>query len=214
MKKTLSFLAAGLFCLAFSNAAQATLLTNGGFDDEIGLTGSGWNVYASLPGWTKGADTAGIEVQRGTIVPADSFAQYVELDSHGGANTNSSMFQSIFLTAGSYVLDWMYHARTNNGNDDNGIKAYVTDANGSEIYSGSISKTYNQQQPDIWEQVSWTFTIGDADTYKLWFAAFGEDNSLGGFIDSVSLTPVPEPATILLFGAGLAGVAGLRRKKE
>lgn len=199
--------------MACSNASQATLLINGGFDDDILLTGTDWKVYDNIPGWSKGERTAGIEVQRGTIVPADSFAQYVELDSHGGTATNSSMFQSVFLTAGSYVLDWMYHARTNNGDNDNGIKTYVTDVNGSELFSDSISKTYNEQQPEIWEQVSWTFTIGAAATYKVWFAAFGKENSLGGFIDSVSLTAVPEPATALLFAAGIAGVAGLRRKK-
>ncbi|MCK5230766.1 MAG: PEP-CTERM sorting domain-containing protein, partial [Desulfobulbaceae bacterium] len=30
----------------------------------------------------------------------------------------------------------------------------------------------------------------------------------------ITYEPVPEPATMLLFGAGLAGLAGIRRKKK
>lgn len=213
MKKVLSIVAAGLISIGLSGIAQANLLTNEGFDEDIGLTGTAWGVYEFIPGWTKGIGTAGIEVQHGSIVPADSFAQYVELDSHWGVDTNSSMFQSIFLPEGSYQLDWMYHARTNNGGDDNGIKAYVTDSVGSEIYKTEISKKASDQT-GLWEQISGIFTITNAGNYNLWFAAFGNDNSLGGFIDSASLTAVPEPASIFLLGAGLAGVAGLRRKKE
>ena len=32
-------------------------------------------------------------------------------------------------------------------------------------------------------------------------------------VDNVNVAPVPEPATILLFGAGLIGIAGFARKK-
>lgn len=34
------------------------------------------------------------------------------------------------------------------------------------------------------------------------------------FIDNVTVAPVPEPGTILLLGAGLAGIAGIKRRKK
>jgi len=43
--------------------------------------------------------------------------------------------------------------------------------------------------------------------------ATGNNDSLGGYIDAVSLTPVPDPATMLLFGSGLIGLASALRRK-
>lgn len=219
MKKRLYGLAAGvLFLLVSSGASATSLLVNGQFDEDLGLTGTSWNVYSSIPGWFKGDGTAGIEVQRNSVVTAQSGDQYVELDSNGGDDTNSSMYQTVFLDAGEYTLDWWYHARTNNGDDDNGIKTYLTNLSNtwtSDIYLVS-SKASDPGQSDVWEQISWTFTIASSDTYNLWFAAYGLDNTLGGFVDSVSLTAteVPEPTTMLLFGAGLAGLFGVSRRKK
>lgn len=44
--------------------------------------------------------------------------------------------------------------------------------------------------------------------YTIQFAPFSHDAESGGD------TPVPEPATMLLFGAGLAGLAGISRRKK
>jgi hypothetical protein len=217
MKKKLYGLTAGvLFWMIASSASATPLLVNGDFDDDMGLTGTAWKVYDSILGWTKGDGTSGIEVQQNTIVTAQSGDQYVELDSNGGVDTNSSMYQTVFLDAGEYTLDWWYHARTNNGSDDNGIEAYLSDLNNVWTFNiGSVSSKASEQS-DVWEQISWTFTITSSDTYNLWFAAYGLDNSLGGFVDSVSLTAteVPEPATMFLFGAGLAGLFGVTRRKK
>ena len=102
IRKAITGIVTGLFLISGVVAANANLLQNGNFDLVDGRTGlkglalnslieSQWDVYQSLPngtdghgGWTKGAGTAGIEIQYNTIVDAYSPNFYVELDSHGG----------------------------------------------------------------------------------------------------------------------------------
>lgn len=74
---------------------------------------------------------------------------------------------------------------------------------------------------DTWSFDLSTFSVGDTVSISMWVA----DCSWGGhggyaFLDGIGTTnpdnPVPEPATMLLFGTGLAGFAGSRlcRKKK
>ncbi|MFH2058191.1 MAG: PEP-CTERM sorting domain-containing protein [Pseudomonadota bacterium] len=211
--------------LSFASTVHASMLTNGDF--ELSATGNGsvfnntwdgrnWNVWDSLPGWTT-ANGPGIEVQRsGVVTRSLSGGHHVELDSHGGRDTNTTMYQTVYLTPGDYNLSFGYFARTNNLNDDNGIFAGIADSidpsNFSSFY-GTISKT-RRDMGNTWEEINWSFAIADAADYNLTFGAYGLDNSLGGLIDNISLnpSPVPEPATIMLFGIGLLVITGMARK--
>ena len=190
--------------------ANANLLVNGDFDANVGLSGSQWSVYGSIAGWTA-LSGAGIEVERNTVVSAHSGNQYIELDSRN----NSSMYQLITgLTAGaSYELSFWYQARTNNGGNDNGINvAWGEYLPATEVLS--IDDLTHADTPDWVEQT--TTLVASASSMYLVFAADGISNSLGGFIDTVSLTAtsVPEPASLALFSIGILGLILGRRKQH
>ena len=52
-------------------APSYALLINADFDFDIGLTGTQWAVFDSIPGWAK-TTGPGIEVQRNTVATAFS----------------------------------------------------------------------------------------------------------------------------------------------
>ena len=198
-----------LTAIAFAGVASianANLITNGDFESNVGLSNGAWGVYGSIDGWNT-LSGPGIEIQKNTIVTAQSGSQYVELDSY----SNSSMYQAITgLTIGqSYDLDFWYHTRTNNGGNDNGINVYWGASAPGDLQL-AISDLVSSQTYE-WVEYS-TNLVASAETMFLTFSAVGLNNSLGGFIDSVTLNEVPEPSNIVLLTIGLLGLMISRRR--
>jgi len=183
----------------------AGLITNGSFEDEQ-LNGRSWQVFSDVAGWSASSG-AGIEIQRNTVVAAQDGNQYVELDSHN----NSSMSQFIEgLSVGqSYDLSFWYRARTNRGDNDNGINAYW----GENILDQLVFEISDLLARDGgWQEFS-TVVSATATTMVLSYEAVGINNSLGGFIDNISLTvPIGEPGSLALFFLGGLGLVMIRKK--
>jgi hypothetical protein len=214
MRKLSTILYVCLIIAGITSNSNASILLNGNFDDPVdGLTGS-WGVFSTITGWET-TTGPGIEVQQNTVVTAESGNQYIELDSHGYPNSNTRMEQqNIWLAEGNYFLNFYYMPRTNTTND-NGIQFGISQ-NNTDLFTWEVDSIRSQWE--TWELVSEKFSITTAANYNLYFSASGissngSSSSLGGFIDTVSLVPNPEPATMLLLGFGLIGIAGIARKK-
>lgn len=226
--------AAALICV-LAVPASAAVVTNGDFEDtsssnpEKGLVndqllnslnvggGATWDVYTSIPGWTTAAG-AGIEVQTNrtlSSIDAHSGSHYIELDSHPRSTSNSAMQQKLTLAAGVYDLTFFYSPRTSDVNT-NGISYSVVNKANNNILLGAVSgpSATHGTKVGVWTEVTSRFTVGvDDSPLLLKFAATGTQNTLGGLIDSVSISAVPVPAGLPLLMSAMAGLAWMRRRK-
>ena len=168
--------------------------------DSYAVASGGYVVIPTVEGWTA-TTGAGIELQNNAAGSPFSASNLVELDSFN----NTTM--SRMIDAGSYTLSYYYSPRPSQPVSTNGIEVLL----GSTVI-GAISGLGGSNT--VWTQYTATFTTSTAT--MLHFRAVGTDDSLGGYIDDISLEgrAVPEPTTwaMMVFGFGLAGFAMRRRQ--
>ncbi|MEX2517963.1 MAG: VPLPA-CTERM sorting domain-containing protein [Paracoccaceae bacterium] len=191
-------------------------LVNGIAIGDLETSGPGWDVYTDILGWETSAGS-GIELQtNGTIgsFNANSGTRYVELDSHPAPNSNSTMFQTLVLDPGTYQLDFFYSPR-NGDAGSNGIDYSVTGLISGFLLAGGVTGPSGTTTVGLWTLVSSFFTVQAGDSpVTLSFSAVGAENTLGGFIDDVSVSAVPVPAALPLLITALAGLGFLSRRRQ
>ena len=217
--KKLGFVAlASAAALAAVPASAATVIFTSGFEgtgnsvnsrkpgDGPGvITPAGdYGLYTTADGWTADDPTKPIELQNnvaGAPQSPDGGKVFVELDS----TANSSMSR-IIANAGWYELSFLYSPRGGQPASSNGINVALNNVvfNPPTTVTG-VGLPGNQTS---WSSVSIGRFFATAGS-KLTFSAVGTSNSLGGYVDNITLAAVPEPATwaMMIMGFGLIGGA-------
>lgn len=176
-----AILAATLLAASVPTMA-ANLLTNGSFESPAISYGS-WNVYSSISGWT--GTNCGIEIQNHVAGSPYDGDQHVELDS----NCSSDMYQDVTTGAGAvYLLTYYYSPRP--GVADNAIQVSW---DGNVIANLQADGTAD---PDtVWETRNHLVQATGVTT-TLRFDDTGFNDSVGGYLDNASLSPLDTPKAL------------------
>lgn len=196
-----SFAIATAALIASASGAQAATIQFSDFDSFAGAPTAGdFVIYTPgtvVDGWTAGAN--GLEVQNNAAGAPFSTPNLVELD----VNVNSTMF--VNLAAGIYNVSYWYSPRPNVAASSNTITLSIGNTLLDSITGEGGGDT-------VWSLRSVNFTTTGG---ALTFAAAGDADGVGGFLDSITISAVPEASTwaMLILGFGLAGY-GLRRSNR
>ena len=203
-------LACGVMMFGMAGLASADLITNGGFEFGNFEDTYGHNSMSLYPGstaitgWTLENAEIAWEVQStGWGVPADGY--YLDLTGYHDSAPFGGISQSIATTVGQqYKLSF-----------DLGMMDELWPGPVSVLASaGSASQTFTVNNVSQWTTVSFDFTANGTSTLV---SFLGTDGTCYIGLDNVSIetinAPIPEPATLLLFGAGLLGLFCFIRKK-
>lgn len=207
MKKVL-LAAVGSAILAAAPAQAAVVFTTTWELDQVpdGPTAGTFKIYNNPPtttvaGWTPETQ---IELQNNVAgAPAPNGGSvFAELD----ADSNSAM--SRIIGPGQYQLSYLYSARPGVDFSSNNILVTIDGVNVSMISGLGGGET-------AWSTInSSVFTVTGPGVLR--FAAGGTSDSLGGYIDNITLNAVPEPGTwaLLILGFGAIGYSMRRRNGE
>lgn len=207
------------------STAQANLI-NGGFESPVIADNSYAYLSEGTPGlgWQTTASDNKIELWNAQFNGVDAYEgdQFAELN----ATQVSDLYQEVSgITAGS-ILRWEFAHRGRQGDDT--IALQITDLGNDNIFGGGNDNVlyYGEFTDGV---TDWGFHWGTGlvalgnNLRFSWLSistAPGVDpNTYGNFLDAAAFgvddnPPIPEPATILLFGAGIAGLAGMRLRKK
>jgi hypothetical protein len=200
-----------LLMLGIVASASANLIQNGSFElRDI----APYSIAREAPAdWTVGSNPGIIVRSSYAGVASEDGLQYYDLGNDAAVYVLSQNFS--IVDAGTYKLEW-YDASFGAVNQSP-YSISVTPIGADQIFS----QDFNVSGGTDWTKHDISASLGSG-SYTLLFAAKGVYGGFDTLLDNVSLTltepddpthgSVPEPATMLLLGSGLVGLAGFRKK--
>jgi hypothetical protein len=205
-----------LFCIVIAIGIATTVhadtvLLNDNFDSENGGVGQSGN-YTNFANWSVTSGTVDLAGYGSWAVIPNYGGVYVDIDgSNWQAGTLTSK-QAFNLTPGTVLLQFDL-AGSHRGLDE-GWRTNVVRVKLGDLYDESF--TLNSEDPftTYSRYIDITTTTNSYLSFQNMPDIYTGDN-IGAFLDNVKLTSVvPEPATMLLLGFGILGLAGVRRIRK
>ena len=191
-------------CIAAPTHAGANLLTNGDFESNS----SGNVSNADLPGWNDNPENH-THIDTNSI---PGLGQYAALNHNG---KNFSITQKFNVTDGSqYLLSYDFGVAKNTTLDENSLLVAVGPNSGPSFETTNSMAGPNRGQ--LWQTLTYTFTATKTGVFHILFASIGATDNPNDttFVDNVSIRPVPEASTIVLFALLLVGGTVVMRKRH
>lgn len=206
-KKSLPAILLALAYLA-SSSVHANILTNGSFESPAIGPATFINIYNGSSGlsdfhWTITHATVDI-FSNGVLASTGSVYDGVQGLNLAGVGSTGGISQTFQTTAGTeYTLSFAYSKNPFRGTN---AAATVSILDGATLlFSQSLSHNTSSTSNFDWILFNSTFT-GTGNSLTLTFANTDSATGSGILLDAVSISAVPLPAAVWLFGSSLAGL--------